>query len=358
MAVSKEALALMARVNKKLGEDALVLGSDFKVAHRFPSGSLSLDVVLGGGWPANQWCEVIGKESHGKTTVVLKTIEANQRANPDFVTLWIAAEHWNEEYATALGVDTSRIIVIPTQQMEMAYETMLDFAESRTIDCIVLDSYPALIPDEEQAKAMDEAVVAIGARLTGKFFRKAGKATRRSLTETDRPILGLIINQYRDQIGGFSPRGVPQTTPGGNAKNYAFYVRVECRRDEWIDEPRPGKGKVRVGQSIKIRTIKNKSAAPQQVATVHFYFRDAPVLGFRKGDYDVAQEIVVLSRLFDVVSRAGTSGAITYGNHKWRNWDLMADEIRQDLDVQEDLCADVLEAAKRPDCQPVEEDAA
>lgn len=359
MPINKAARALVNQINKKIGAEAIVLGSDLKVAKRFPSGSPALDVALGGGWPGNQWSEIIGRESHGKTAVVLKTIAENQRRDPEFSTLWVAAEHYDEGQATALGVDNERVIVAPTQEMELAYETILQFAESRTVDCIVLDSYPALIPDEEAAKKMDESTMALGARLTGKFFRKAGAATKRSLTdENDRPLLGLIINQWRDQIGAFSPQGTPKTTPGGNAKNYAFYVRVEVARAEWIDEVRTGKGKTRVGQVIKLKTIKNKSAAPQQTATVHFYFRNAPYLGFSRGDYDTAQEILVLAQLFDVVHRRGTAGAITYGNHKWRGKEAMYAAIREDLDLQDQLVADITEAAKRPDALPAEEDAA
>lgn len=356
MPVNKDALALVNKINKKIGAEAIVFGSELKVAKRFPSGSPSLDVALGGGWPGNQWSEIIGRESHGKTAVVLKTIAANQQRDPEFLTFWVAAEHYEAGQAEALGVNNEQVIVLVTQEMELAYEKMLEFAESRSVDCIVLDSYPALIPNEEADKAMNESVVAIGARLTGKFFRKAGAATKRSLTdETDRPILGLFINQWRDQIGAFSPQGTPKTSPGGNGKNYSFYVRVEVSRAEWIDEARPGKGKVRVGQVIKVRTVKNKSAAPQQTATVQFYFRNAPFLGFSRGDYDTPRELVLLSQLFDIVHRRGTSGAITYRDYKWRSLDQMYDSIREDLDLQDQLTADIAEAAQRPDAMPVED---
>lgn len=355
MAINDAALALAAKVNKAAGEGAVVVASQMIVPTRFTTGSLSLDLALGGGLPGNQWTEIIGRESHGKTAIVLKTIAANQELNSEFTTLWIAGEHYDTDQATALGVDNERVIVVPTQEMEFAYETMLQFAESRSVDCIVLDSYPALIPNEEEAKSMDENVVAIGARLTGKFFRKAGKATRRSMTDdTDRPFIGLFINQMRDKIGGFSPVGIPQTSPGGNGKNYAFYVRLEVKRDEWIDEARPGKGKVRVGQSIKVRTIKNKSAAPQQVATLDFYFRDAPVLGFYRGEYDVVKDMITMGVLYDVIVRRGAYFSI--GDQRWQGKDAMLQAVREDLDIREYLTDAVIKAASRLH-QPVDDEA-
>lgn len=346
MGLSPEAVSLAAELNKQLGEGSIVLASDMRVARRFTSGSLSLDVALGGGWPGNQWTEIVGQESHGKTAIVLKTIAANQQLDPDFSTLWIAAEHYDTDQARALGVDNSRVMVVSTQEMEIAYETMLKYASARAVDCMVLDSYPALIAKEEEQKAMDEAVMALGARLTGKFFRKAGAAIRRSLVIEERPMLGIIINQWRDHIGAYSPHGTPKISPGGKAKNYAFYVRCEVTRDEWIEQAIYGKGKVKVGQSIKVRTIKNKSAAPQQVAYVDFYFRDAPELGFARGEYDVVKELVAMAVVYDVVTRGGST--FSYGEHRWKGKDAMFEAIRADVALSNDIADKVRTLALDP----------
>ena len=346
MGLSAEAVSLAAELNKRLGEGSVVLASDMRVARRFTSGSLSLDVALGGGWPGNQWSEILGLESHGKTAIALKTIAANQAVDPDFSTLWIAAEHYDVDQATALGVDNTRVVVAPTQEMEVAYETMLKYTAARAVDCVVLDSYPALIAKEEEEKAMDEAVMALGARLTGKFFRKAGSATRRSLVVAERPMLGLFINQYRDKIGAFAPHGTPRTSPGGNAKNYAFYSRVEVTRDEWIEQALPGKGKIKVGQKIKVRTIKNKSAAPQQIAYLDFYFRDAPALGFNRGDYDLVKELVAMAIVYDVITRGGAT--FRFVEHKWTGKDAMWAAIREDVALRNQISDQVREVALDP----------
>lgn len=353
--MNDEARALIARINKQAGEGTVVIASDMKVHKRFTSGSLSLDIALGGGWPANQWIEVRGRESHGKTAIVLKTIAANQAADPEFTTLWVAAEHYDIDQAVHLGVDNERVIVVPTQEMEFAYQTMLDFASSRSVDCIVLDSYPALIPNDEAAKDMDEMTVALGARLTGKFFRKAGAATKRSLSEDDRPMIGFVINQFRDQIGGFSPMGVPQTTPGGKAKNYAFYVQVDVKRDEFIDEQVPGKNlKIRVGQTIKVKTIKNKSAPPHQVASIDFYFRDAPQSGFSRGQYDEVKEITTLGIFFDVIERRGAY--YDFDGQRWQGKDALIKALRDDPDLRSKAREEILSKASAATIEMTEDD--
>lgn len=342
-----DAQALMASINKDFGEGTVIVASSIAVPRRFTSGSLALDVALGGGWPGGQWVEIIGKESAGKTAIALKTIAANQKIDPDFEVIWIAAEAYDVEQATALGVDNSRVAVVSTQEMERAFELMIVAAESRQVDCIVLDSYPALIPGEESEKAMDEFTTAVGARLMNKFARKAGKATKRDSNGTERPLLGIIINQFRDKIGSFARYGVPQTSPGGHGKDYFYYARLEVSRDEYIVEKRPGTADpVKVGQTIKLRTIKNKSAAPQQTASVDFYFRGAPYLGFDRGDYDIGKEFFTMGVLFGVIKKAGAW--FNYDDKRWHGKDAAISELRSDKNLQAIIAEEVLEAAKNP----------
>lgn len=340
MPINDETRALLNQLNKRFGAGSAIVASEMPPTPRFTSGSLSLDVMLGGGWPGNQWHEILGQESSGKTSIVHKTIAANQRQNPSFETFWVAAEQYDEEWARTLGVDTSRVAVFSTNAMEDAYSAMIQAAESRAVDAIVLDSYPALVADAEDEKAMDESTISAGARVTGKFFRKVGAPTRRSLIEADRPFLGLIINQWRDQIGGWAPNGAtPKTSPGGKAKNYAYCTRVEAQRTEWIDEKRPGGGLVRVGQVIKLKTIKSKSAAPQQVASIRFFFSDTAD-GFLAGEYDTSLELVAHGLLNGVIRSSGAW--LYYGDGKWNGKPALGAALREDLDLQESLTADVM----------------
>jgi recombination protein RecA len=160
----------------------------------------------------------------------------------------------------------------------------------------------------------------------------------------DRRILGIFINQFRDKIGGFSPVGTPQTTPGGNAKNYSFYQQVDVKRDEWIEEKVPGKDlKVRVGQTIKIKTVKNKQAPPQQVASVDFYFRDAPLLGFSRGEYDRVKEVLTLGLVYDLIVRKGAY--FSYGDERWQGRDNMLQAFREQPDLLDALDSDVRQIA-------------
>lgn len=332
---------VIAKINKKFGSDTVVVASNVRddLIGRAPTGSLALDVILGGGWPVNQWHELIGEASNGKTAVALKTIAANQQRDPDFTTVWVAAEQWVPSYAELCGVDLSRVYVISTNIMEAAYEAVIEVTGSKAVDCIVIDSLPALVPLTEDQKEMEEATVGRGALLTNKFFRKVGKASKRSLVNIERPFIGIVINQWRSKIGVMY--GDPRTTPGGQGKDYAFFTRLEIKRDDWI-EVGSGQEKRRVGQTIRVKTIKNKSAPPSQVAYIDFYFADGGMCN--PGEYDFSKQIVALGILNKVITRAGAY--FRYRDRQWQGADAMVSSIREEIDLKESLEKEVLETVK------------
>lgn len=341
--ITEEARKVVAQLNKRFGDNVVVFASEIRsdIIPRITTGSTTLDYVLGGGFPGNQWNELIGEPSHGKTAVALKTIAANQAANPEHTTVWVAAEQWVPEYAEMCGVDTSRVIVVETSIMEEAYDSVIAFAESKSVDAIVIDSLPALSPAPEMEKDMHEMTIGKGALLTNKFFRVVGSAMKRSLIEDERPVLGLIINQYRMKIGVM--HGDPRTTPGGEGKNYAFFTRCEIRRDEWI-ELGSGNNKVRVGQRIKVRTLKNKTAPPQRVAYFDFYFAEGGVC--LPGEYDFAKEIASLAVVKGIVDRKG--GWFYYGERKWQGIESVINSIREEVDLKEEIQKAVFESNDMP----------
>ena len=348
--MNDEAKKIIALLNKKFGDNVVVLASDIRsdLIPRISSGSTTLDYVLGGGFPGNQWNELIGEPSHGKTALALKTIAANQSLNPEHTTVWVAAEQWVPEYAAMCGVDTTRVIVIETSIMEEAYQAVIQFAESKSVDAIVIDSLPALSPAPEMEKDMSEATVGRGALLTNKFFRVVGTAMKRSLIEDERPVLGLIINQYRMKIGVM--HGDPRTTPGGEGKNYAFFTRCEVKRDEWI-EIGSGNNKVRVGQRIKVRTLKNKTAPPQRVAYFDFYFAEGGDCA--PGEFDFAKEVASLAVVKGIIERKG--GWYYYGERKWQGIEPVIASIREEVDLKEVIQKLVLESSDIPMAGAIDE---
>ena len=291
----------------------------------------------------NRWVELVGEASHGKTAIALRTIAANQKLNPEFTAVWIAAEDFDSKYAELCGVDNSRVLLVETNSMEDAFDSVIQFMESKAVDMVVVDSLPALVPGAEDEKHMEEFTVGRGALITNKFFRKVASATKRDLIESERPVLGIMINQYRMKIGVM--HGDPRTTPGGLGKDYAYSVRCEVKRDDWV-EVGTGESKRRVGQTIRVRTIKNKTFPPQQTAYLDFYFADGGAID--AGGYDTGKEIVALSILNGIVERRG--GWMYYGDRKWQGAQALIDSLREEIELREELSKAVMSTIK---AQPI-----
>lgn len=326
------ARAVAARINKQMKiEDLVVVGADAKALRPgfITTGILALDVALGGGWPTNRWSEVIGTESSGKTAAVLRTIAANQKLDPDWIAVWIAAEELDAAWAERLGVDLDRFFLVDTNVMQDAYDIVIQYLESKVVDCIVIDSLPALVPIQEDEASMDDTQVSLGARLTAKFFRKARKAGARSIVREERPVTGILINQWRDAIGAWAPPGqTAKTTPGGKAKNYSFFTRVEIARTEWKKQ-----GDEKVGQAIKAIVVKNKAAAPQRQANWDFYFVDCEA--FDAGEVDEVKDVFNTALALGVIEKNGAW--FSYGDLKAQGRDQFFNLLDEHLDVVDQI---------------------
>jgi recombination protein RecA len=318
--------ALIKSINAKAKAQVLVRGSDLRniTYQRATTGALALDLMLGGGWPLNCWNEIIGMESSGKSALVMKTIAANQATNPDYHTLWVASEDFFPDWAEALGMDVDRCTFVMTNVMEDAYDAVLAVMDERAVDAVVIDSFPALIPSDEDDKSMMEFTVGRGALLTNKFMRKSSAAQRRSLVEYDRPVLGLFVNQWRDRIGVIG-HADPRITPGGKGKNYSFLTRVEVAREEWINSG----AKLKVGQNIKCQTIKNKTAPPRRIANVDFYFDDHKE--FTAGSYDLVKQISTVALACGVVEQRGAW--YYFAGRRWNGVAKVMDAIDADPEL-------------------------
>lgn len=343
MAINSTALALAKKINKKLDMDAVVVASgiDHTLMPRIPTGSVSLDYALGGGWPGNTWVELVGPASSGKTFLALQTLAANQAVDPDHTTVWVGAEQWVPGYAQMCGVNLDQVIVVDTNVMEYAYQAVIEYADSKVVDAIVIDSLPALIPTLEEEKDAGEVTVGKGALLTNQFFRKVGKAMKRSMHEEERPVLGMMINQWREKIGVM--HGDNRTTPGGRGKEFAYFVKAEVSRSDWLTYG-SGVKETRVGQTIKVNITKNKTAPPRRVANVDFYFDDCPPL-FVAGEIDFAKEIVALALINDLITRGGAW--YYYRDHKWNGKTAILDSVREEPDLAAAMTADVMEVVTR-----------
>lgn len=327
-------------LNKKAGRQIIFTGKEVlkRAFERVTCGSIAFDSALGGGLVLNQWIELIGPPSSGKTSFILQTIAAQQKRDKNYFVVWVASEPFSKEWAIAAGCDITRFELIETNVMEEAYDSVIEYVGNRLCDACVVDSFPALSPRNEDDNDFDQSLPGLGARITNKFFRKQGSATRRVLNEVDRDCLLMVVNQWRFKIGVLF--GDPRTTPGGQMKDYTCAMRIEFARDEWIKEG-TGDNAVRVGIAMRMHTVKNKTAPPERIAVCDFYF-DENEKGVPAGSYDIGKDLYTAGMYFGVVEKAEKGGTHTFLDQSWTSRDKTLASIREDLDLQASLRYEIL----------------
>ncbi|MCD5375390.1 recombinase RecA [Candidatus Gracilibacteria bacterium] len=259
------------------------------------SGSLSLDMALGGGYAKGRIVEIYGPESSGKTTLTLHAIAEVQKAGG--TAAFIDAEHaLDPSYAEKVGVNTSELIISQPDYGEQALEITEKLVNSGAVDLIVIDSVAALTPKAEIEGDMGDSHMGLQARLMSQALRKITGAINRSGCTV------IFINQIRMKIGVMF--GSPETTTGGNALKFYASQRLDIRRKEKI-ESGTGMDKEINGNKTRVKVIKNKIAPP-----------------FREGEFDIMYNIGIskVGELVDIGAATGVvkkSGAFySYGEIK------------------------------------------
>ena len=132
----KQALNLaLTQITKQFGDGSIMkLGEQSKIdVELFSSGSLALDLALGGGFPKGRIIEIYGPESSGKTTLALHAISEIQKQGGQAA--FIDAEHaLDPAYARKIGVDTDNLLISQPDNGEQALEICETLVRSGAVD--------------------------------------------------------------------------------------------------------------------------------------------------------------------------------------------------------------------------------
>jgi recombination protein RecA len=278
---NKAVEAAVSQIEKTFGKGSIMRmndGAHFQV-QGIPTGSLSLDLALGGhGVPRGRIVEIFGPESSGKTTLAL-TIAA-QAQKEGGVAAIIDAEHaLDPSWARRIGVDIDHLLVSQPDTGEQALEICELLVRSGAVDVIIVDSVAALVPRAEIEGEMGDAVVGLQARLMSQAMRKLTGVIARS------NCLVIFINQIREKIGVMF--GSPETTTGGRALKFYASVRIDVRRTGAIKD-----GEVTVGARTRARVVKNKVAPPFRDAEFDIMYADGISYVGDLLDLAVATEVI------------------------------------------------------------------
>ena len=317
--------AAMDKIEKSFGKGSIMkLGDDnFEDVDVIPSGSVGLNAALGvGGYPRGRIIEIYGPESSGKTTLAIHAIAEAQKMGG--IAAIIDAEHaFDRFYAQKLGVDIDNLLISQPDCGEQALEIAEQLIRSSAIDIIVIDSVAALTPKAEIEGEMGDNKVGLQARLMSQALRKLTSAISKTKTTC------IFINQLREKIGVMF--GNPETTTGGNALKFYASVRLDIRRVTQLKD-----GEEAIGNSVRVKVVKNKVAPP-----------------FRKAEFDImfgegissTGEIVDLGVQYGVIKKSGSF--FSYNDTKLaQGRDRTKALIADNPELAEELQAKIAEAIK------------
>lgn len=215
---------------KEFGTNAIVIGSDLEKARygRISTGSVSLDLALGGGIPVGRAIQISGAKSTCKTSICNHIAKNAQKLKVDWI--WTerkydkgreaVQEHprsvdglicgyidvegtQDEDWMRQIGVDTNSWLYNQPSGLEEA----LNIAHSmqrKGVQVIFLDSIDSLEPELYYKTEAGESVrMGEKQKQIGEYLRKYTATNNRLVREGKLPCTLVLLNQLREKIGAY-----------------------------------------------------------------------------------------------------------------------------------------------------------
>lgn len=318
----------------------LKLASEYSLpfmSKRLPTGLLSLDVALGGGFPAGAISEIIGANKAGKSWLYWQVIRQLQyylgpkmkvliamtemRAdktqgrkagvavalNDDDINKMEAARvaagepKYTKEERAEMKKEIGEIYELHGMAGEDLYDGILAAVESNAYHLIIIDSFGMIMSGAEaEAESIRDKTYGGSAGVNTQFLHKlSGLLTIDDEYGKARDACIIGINQIRDDI---KDPNKEYKTPGGKALEHAKFIDLFVRSGKMLGAEEPIGGKqvfVPTGKEVFWKIVKGKAGIHEGGAG-HF------VYDFRINTADFFADTVAAGVRYGVIEQAGT----------------------------------------------------
>ena len=365
----KEIAAIKAKMDKKFGFNAVRSASEIEEAmFRIPSGSISLDIALGGGIPGGMMTHICGDYSAGKSALAYHIIANAQKLKKKKV-IWdkystkdkqvykweVNAEEGEElmaaliqyeshsyanDWAEQIGVNVEDLIFATPDGLEEGLDIAADLQREAGVGIVVIDSYAAAIATKAmEAESRDTYQMGIKPLKLQDYHGKYQASNNKASRTGEIPCTLIALNQLRSKINSYG--GNPDTAPGGRSKDFTASVEIFLRKGDYITIG-TGDNKQIIGQVVKFKVNKNKTYAPFKTGSYDFYFDEGGTVP--PGNVDNAKELIVEAIVYGIVERRG-AWFYYNGNQIGQGVEKAIEEIRNNEPLFEEIKNKVIKVA-------------
>ena len=325
-------LEILAKLGKKTRERVL-LARDAQL-ERMPLASKGLTKYTGGGFAYGRLSGVWGNKSSGKSSMLLQSLGLAQQQGK--VCAFIDAEKsFDKMWATRLGVDTDRLLVVNAGSFMQATDTSVELIQAG-IDIVVLDSISALLPQSFFEKDDVELKGLEGTRQIGSNARDLGNMIKLINYMNERTAY-IMISQVRNK---FLSNGAMHQHMGGFAWDHGMSTTVKIMSSAREQEQKLGFVKdgnilleVPIAREVLWTVDKNKLGPSFRNGRYDFFYAGDSI------GIDNLGEIIDIGLNCGLVSKSGSwlefNGISAQGKDKLRA------KLEQDILMYEKLVKEV-----------------
>lgn len=233
------------------------------------TGSAKLDADLNGGYKGGNIYEIFGKESTGKTSILLRALD-NAKSS-ELRPLLIESEFKLNPYAIQeLGVSQDITVIQSNSQIDI-FQFLLSPAFYENFDMVGIDSLTAIISDKDRTNPIGADIPSDSAMLTDDFMKKFKEICHKH------NIICIFVDQMRykahlsrsnsnQKMGFEDPVQYDLSSTACNALEHSATARIQLymKKDIYsVKEPSPSDVNAEpIGQETLYQVVKNHQGQP------------------------------------------------------------------------------------------------
>lgn len=329
--------SLMAAMNKKKPGSMKMASDPSLRIKRIPTGILSVDMLLGGGFPRKRFLEIYGSANVGKTYLTLMLIATAQAAGLRCCFVDVEGK-FDPAFAKAVGVKLKKLALHEQEHGPGVVNFIETLLRSELYDVIVVDSIASLLPQYEYENEL-------GAGSMGMEQAKLMSVALRKLNAANKKTSVVFINQTREAVGAMM-FGKKTLAPGGRAMGHWAVIRIEMvmtetlKRAGQVVDPKTAeikKGQVVYGHRVLVRVLKDQTGGSLRPNAESGF-----VFNYEKSRHDHIEDLLLLGRMSGLVINKTVKGTDRWfvegyeeeaqaGRTRFKKW------LRKNRAVQEEL---------------------